>query len=139
MPPFSFSFDVQSCCAYSFRHLESPSFLIFCVQSHFSSALSCRVITSGIHNSLALHILLSRFYISSHFPHLVTLCLSLVHLVTFEFTTHISVVLLGTLHLAFSCSSHRVVPFGHIISYTPRWFNYYSSLTLIFESLLEKS
>ena len=50
VPPSSFSFDVQSCCAYSFRHFESPSFLIFGFQNHFFfSALSFRVIALDIH------------------------------------------------------------------------------------------
>ena len=57
----------------------------------------------------------------------------------FEFTTHISVMLLGTPCLAFSCGSHRVVSFEHILSYTPRWFDRYSSLTSTYESLLETS
>ena len=54
-----------------------------------------------------------------------------------EFTAHISVMLLGILLLAFSYSSHRTVPFGCTLSYTPRWFDRYSSLTLIFESFLK--
>ena len=40
--------------------------------------------------------------------------------------------LLGTPHLAFSCSSRRAVPFGCILSNTRRSFNRYSSLTSIF-------
>ena len=53
-----------------------------------------------------------------------------------EFMAHISIMLLGTLHLASSCSSHKAVLFGRILSCTRRWFNYYFSLTFIFESLL---
>ena len=49
-----------------------------------------------------------------------------------EFTAHISVMLLGTSYLAFSCSSHRAVLFGRILSCTRRWFDRYSSLTSIF-------
>ena len=44
------SFGIQSHCTYSFRHLKSPSFLVFDVQSHFSSAVSFRVIAPGIRN-----------------------------------------------------------------------------------------
>ena len=57
----------------------------------------------------------------------------------FEFMAHISVMLLGAPCLSFSCSTHIVVPFGLIFSYTPRWFDRYSSLTFTFESLLETS
>ena len=51
----------------------------------------------------------------------------------------ISVILLSTLHLAFSYSSHRAVSFRHILSCTPRWFDRYSSWTSIFKSFLEMS
>ena len=55
----------------------------------------------------------------------------------FKFTAHISVMLLGIPRLAFSCGSHRAVSFEHILFYTPRWFDRYSSLTSTYKSLLE--
>ena len=55
-----------------------------------------------------------------------------------EFIAHILIMLLDTLHLVSSCSSHRAALFGCILSCSRRWFDHYSSLTSIFESLLEK-
>ena len=146
-----FSFGIQSHCTHPFRYFESP--LSFCVltlrvvslQSYLSESQfwpSC---------SLALHILPSQVCIYPYFSHLVTLCLSFIRhcfsrfpfslpmTKSFEFTTHTSVMLLGTLHLAFSCGSHMIVSFRHIRSYTPKWFDHYSSVIWFSKSLLETS
>ena len=146
-----FSFGVQSHCTHPFRYFESPlSFYVLTLrvvspQSYLSESQfwhSC---------SLALHILPSWVCIYPHFPHLVTLCLSsirhcsskfpfsLLTTQSFEFTTHTLVMLLGTLHLACSCSSHKILSFGHICYCTPKWFNRYTSMILFSESLLETS
>ena len=123
----------------------------FGVQSHSSSPLSFRVMTPDIpihwHYASTFMVLCS----SLVFPHLVTLYLSLIHHVpldfpfplhmtwSIEFMTHISITLLSTLHLVFSCSSHRAILFGRILTCTRMWFDHYSSLTLTIESLLETS
>ena len=104
--PSSFSFGVQSCCAYLFSHLKSPSLFSFDVQSHYAYSfrhfesppfllLEFKVIfflsliiqnhSSWCSYSLASHILPSRFYIHPLFPHLVVLCLSLVHHALLDF------------------------------------------------------
>ena len=94
---------------------------------------------------------LFQYDIQSHFPHLATLVLiayslgssrfpfSLHMTQFFEFVTHTFVMLLGTLHLAFSYSSPKAVSFERSLFYSPGWFDRYSSLTSIFESLLEIS
>ena len=56
-----------------------------------------------------------------------------------EFMTHALMVLLGTLHLSFSCSSDRVVSFGRSLFHSPKWFDCYSCLIWSFESLSETS
>ena len=56
-----------------------------------------------------------------------------------EFMTHALMVLLGTLHLSFSCSSDRVVSFGRSLFHSPEWFDRYSCLIWSFKSLLETS
>ena len=116
--------------------------VIFPHPYHSESQLIAFIFTGIAH--LAFTILHSSSFSSPHYLALIA-CSSCsfgpplpLHMTqSFEFMTHISVMLLGTLHLAFSCSSHKAIPFGHILSYTPRWFNCYSSLTLIFESLSE--
>ena len=145
-----FSFDVQSHCAYSFQHFESPLFLILAFKVifpqpyHLESQLLAFIFTSIVH--LAFTILHSSSFSLPCYLVLIAcpscssrLLLPLHMTQSFEFMTHISVMLLGTLHLVFSCSSHWAVPSGRILSCTPRWFDRYSSLTLIFESLLETS
>ena len=121
---------------------HSESFLLDCiVQGH-----------SPWHSySLALNVLPSWLCIYPRFPHRVTLCLSLIRhcssrilfslllAQSFEFTTHISVMLLGTLRLALSCSSIRVVFSRHVLYGTSEWFNHYSSLIWLFKSLMEMS
>ena len=149
---------VESCSPPSHAYIvESCSIL----SHHLSKFLTFRVISPQLYHSgsqflvftypLALYILPSWFCILPHFPHLATLVLITysscssrlplsLHLTrSFEITTHIYVMLLGTLHLAFSYSSHRAVSFGHILSCTPRWFDRYSSSIWSFKSLLEKS
>ena len=129
MPPSSFSFGIQSCRAYSFRHLESPSFLflvfrvIFPQPCHSQSWLLAFMFTGIAH--LAFTILCSSSFSSPRYLVLIVcssrssrLLLPLHMTQSIEFTTHISITLLGTLHLAFSCSSHRAIPFGRILSYT---------------------
>ena len=143
-----FSFGVQSRCA--IKHLESPYFLllvfkvIFPQPCHPQSWLLAFIFTSIAH--LAFTILHSSSFSSPRFLVFIAYssCSSRLpfplHMTqSFELMAHISVMLLGPLHLTFSCSSHRAVPFGRILSYTPRWFDRYSYLTLIFESLLETS
>ena len=114
-----FSLGVQSHCAYSSRHFESPIFLHFGRSKSFSSPgylmlIACSSCSSRL--TLQLHM---------------TQC--------FEIMTNILAMLLGTLQLAFSCSSYKAVSFGHILSCTSEWFNRYSSLIWSFESLLEMS
>ena len=142
-------FDIQSHCPT--WHSVPPSLFSFGVQSRFFPALSSIVMALGIHIRWHCTSCLHDFYVHPHFPHLVTLCLSLVHYVLLDFsfpcTWHSPLsswhifrsCYWGTLHLASSCSSHKAVPFGRILSCTRRWFNCYSALTSIFESLLETS
>ena len=105
---------IQSHHLSSFGHSES-FFLSHIIQSHSSQ-----------HSySLALHILPSQFYIRPHFPHFITLCLSLVHhaLLCFDF-------IIGTPHLM---SLYSVCGFSICThSYALWWFNYYSALISIF-------
>ena len=148
--PFFFNFDVQSCYAYSFRHFESPPFLflafrvIFPQPNHLESQLLTFIFTGITHLAfMILHsfsfslprylVLIACSSCSSRLPFPLHMTQS------FEFMSHISVMLLGTLPLTFSCSSHRATPFVHILSCTPWWFDRYSSLTSIFESLQEAS
>ena len=114
--PSSFSFNIRSCHAYSFWHFKSPSFLIFGIQSRFSSTMSFRVTAPDIHvhwhYTSYLHGF--AFVLSLSSPHYIVLvayssCSSKLpiplHMTwSLEFTTHISIMLLGTLHLASSCS-----------------------------------
>ena len=131
--PYSFSFSVYSYRAYSFRHLESSSFILLAFRvvspqpCHSESWLWTFIFTDIA--PLTFMALRSSWFF---FSHLVALCLSpirhrfsrfsfsLLMTQSFEFTTHTSVRLLGTLHLSFSRSSHRAVPFGRILSYTRR-------------------
>ena len=100
---------------------------------------------------LTLHIWPSGSYIHPHCPHLITLCLSLIHHCSsrfllslhmswsFEVMPLILVMLLGTLHLVLSCRSIGAVFLGHALYCTPEWFYHYSSLIRSFKSLLETS
>ena len=77
----------------------------------------------GIHIHWHCTFLSSWLHTCSHFPHLVTLCLSpirpcyssfsflLLMTMSSEFTIRIFVMLLSTLHLLFPCGSHRTVSF----------------------------
>ena len=108
---------------------RSKSFLLICIiQSH-----------SPWHSySMALHVLPSWLCIYPHFPHRITLCLSLIcHcssrflfslLMTqsFEFTPRALIMLLDTLHLALSCSSLWAVFLGHALYCILKWFDCYS-------------
>ena len=142
-PLSSFSFGVQSCHAYSFRHLESPYFLllvfkvVFLQPCHSQSWLLAFMFVGVAHPVfMILHsslfslprylVLIAYSSCSSRLP------LPLHVTQSFEFVAHILVMLLGTPHLAFSCSSRRAVPFGCILSNTRRSFDHYSSLTSIF-------
>ena len=123
--PSSFSLGIQNRCAYSFRHLESSFFLLFGIQKFFflnlyySEAQLLAFIFTGIAH-FAFTILHSSSFSSPRYLVLIScsscssrLPLPLHMTQSFEFTTYISVMLLG-LHLPFSCSSHRAVPFGRI-------------------------
>ena len=149
-PSSSSIFFIQSRCAYSFKRLKSPSFLflafkvIFPQPYHSESQLLAFIFTNIAH--LTFTILHSSSFFSPHYLVLIACssCFSRLpfplHMTqSFEFTTHISIMLLGALHLAFSCSSYKAVPFGHILSCTPMWFDRYSFLTLIFKSLSKTS
>ena len=152
---FSLAFRVMSSVLSVQSYVFNLAFRVtifphFGVQSNFSLALSFRVIAptfifTGIAH-LAFTILHLSLFSSPHYLVLIAcssssfrLPLPLHMTQSFEFTTLILVMLLVTLHLVFSCSSHRAIPFKCILSCTLRWFNRYSSLTSIFESLLEKS
>ena len=115
-----FSFGIQSHYAYSFRHfwvtMYHPFFTLILIFPHFVTLCS-----------LPIHHCFFRFPFS------------LLMARSFEFTIRIFVMLLGTLHSAFSYSSPRAVSFERSLFYTLRWFDRYSFLTSIFESLLETS
>ena len=108
---------------YPFRHLESSPFRVLDVQSHFSLPVSFWVTVLSIHIHWHCTFLTSWFHAYSHFPHFVTMCLSpirpcssrfpfsLLMTMCFEFTIHISVMLLSTLHLLFPCGSRRTISF----------------------------
>ena len=101
--------------------------------------------------SLTLYVLPPWLCIYPRFPHRVILCLSVIRHCSsrilfslllarsFEFMTHTSVMLLGTLCLALLCSFLRAVFSGHVLYGTPEWFNRYSSFIWFFESLIETS
>ena len=83
---------------------------------------------------------------SPRYPMLITYSLLLIqipvplHMIqSLEFTTRTLIVLLGTLHLSFSCSSDGVVFFGHSLFRSLEWFDRYSFSIWFFESLLETS
>ena len=67
-------------------HLVPPSLFSFGVQSRFFPALSSIVMALGIHIRWHCTSCLHDFYVHPHFPHLVTLCLSLVHYVLLDFS-----------------------------------------------------
>ena len=118
-------------------------FLSFGVQSRSSLALSFRIIAPNIHihwHCISFTILHSSSFSSSRYLVLIgssscsyRLPLPLHMTQSFKFTTHTSLMLFSTLHLAFSCNSHRVILFGCILLCTPWQFDHYSSLTLILE------
>ena len=142
----SLVFSVQSRCAYSFLSHHLSNLLAFRVISHqpyHSKSQLLAFIFTGI-VSLAFTVLHpSSFFSPRYFMLIVSSpCSSIfphpLHMTqSFKFTAHILVILLGTPRLAFSCSSHKAVSFGHILSYTSRQFDHYSTLILFFESLLE--
>ena len=83
--------------------------LLFSSFKCLESALSSRVTTPGVH--------------------IRWLCASCLH--GFTFSLGFSSLRYPVLIVYSSHSPHRVVPFGCILARTPRWFDRYSSLTLI--------
>ena len=79
VPPFLFSFGVQSFRVYSFKHLESSSFIILAFRvispqpCHSESRLLTFIFTGIAHLTFMV------LHSSSIFSNLVTLCLSLIH------------------------------------------------------------
>ena len=129
------SFGIQSHCTYLFRHLESPlSFLFLIVkvispQSYHSKSWSLAYIFTGF-THLVFMILHLASLISPRYPVLIAYSSLLVQIPvsphmtqSFEFTTRTLVMLWCTLHLAFSCSSHRATSFGRNLFYSPEWFD----------------
>ena len=79
VPPFLFSFGIQSFRVYSFKHLESSSFIILAFRvispqpCHSESRLLTFIFTGIAHLTFMV------LHSSSIFSNLVTLCLSLIH------------------------------------------------------------
>ena len=149
MPP---SFSVLASRAIVPIPSGTLTFSCFDVQKiHSFLSVSFGVIVPRHSCPLALSVLSLWVRIYPRFSHFVTLCLLPIHhcssrfpfsvlrTMSIEFTIHISVMLLSTLHLSFSCSSHRVASFRHSLFCSSEWFDRYSSLIWSSESLLETS
>ena len=121
---------------------------------HLSVFLTSRVISPQLYHSESqsqafvfigiVHLAFTALHLSSFsspcYPVLIAYSSPLFQIsLSFEFMMHISIVLLGTMDLAFSYSSHRAVSFECNIFCTSEWFDHYLSLIWSFKSLLETS
>ena len=120
-------------------------FRVISPQSYHSESQSLAFIFTGIAH-LTFIILHPSSLTSPCYPVLIAYSSLLVQILvplhmtqSLEFTKHTSIVLLGTLHLSFSCSSDRVVSFGRRLFRALGRFDRHSSLICFFQSLLETS